>query len=164
MRALILFFFISNFAFGKSCENFDKLADYLNTQKFIKVSRDHKSLKREPQLDLIDITQAKSVAYRFPAFKDLGFGSPGGDGWKPYVGRHPKSVLNGKKIGWDIKNENGYARVRVDWDPEKGGHYNIEITQKKNGVNETHKLALTFKCGDKKCTEKQVQKMVEHLQ
>lgn len=162
MRALILLF-ISLPAFGK-CLDYDKLADYLNTKKFVKVSRDMRALKREPTIDLHDINQAKTVAYRFPAFEELGFGKPGGEGWKPYSGRLEKSALYGKKIGWEVKNDNGYARLRLDWDPQKGAHYNIEITEKKGGRSETHKLAVSFKCGTNPCTQDQVVKMAERMQ
>lgn len=162
MRAIILLV-ISLPAFGK-CLDYDKLADYLNTKKFVKVSRDMRALKREPTIDLHDINQAKTVAYRFPAFEELGFGKPGGEGWKPYSGRLEKSALYGKKIGWEVKNDNGYARLRLDWDPQKGAHYNIEITEKKGGRSETHKLAVSFKCGNNPCTQDQVVKMAERMQ
>lgn len=162
MRAIILLF-IALPAFGK-CLDYDKLADYLNTKKFVKVSRDMRALKREPTIDLHDINQAKTVAYRFPAFEELGFGKPGGEGWKPYSGRLEKSALYGKKIGWEVKNDNGYARLRLDWDPQKGAHYNIEITEKKGGRSETHKLAVSFKCGNNPCTQDQVVKMAERMQ
>jgi len=123
-----------------------------------------RDLKREAHIDLHDINQAKTVAYRFPAFEELGFGKPGGQGWKPYSGRLEKSALYGKKIGWEVKNDNGYARLRLDWDPEKGAHYNIEITEKKFGKSETHKLAVSFKCGERPCTQDQVVKMAERMQ
>ena len=163
MRALIIFVFLCEFAFGRSCKEFEKVADYLNTQKFIKASRDHRVLKVEAQLNVDDLNQARTLAYRFPAFKDLGFGNPGGDGWKVYEGRMERSVLNGKKVGWEIKNENGHARIRLDWDPQKGAHYNLEITEKKAGKSETHKLAINFLCQGQKCSEDQVKKMAENL-
>lgn len=151
-------------AIALSCKQYENVAEYLNTKKFIAASREHRALKREPRLDLGDVNQARSVAYRFPAFEELGFGRPGSSGWTPYTGRLSKSSLNGKKIGWNVKNEKGSARVRLDWDPEKGGHYNIEITQSVNGKKETHKLAVGFLCGNAKCTEAQILKMAEKLQ
>jgi hypothetical protein len=163
MRALILFVFLCEIAFGRSCKEFEKVADYLNTQKFIKASRDHRVLKVEAQLNVDDLNQARTLAYRFPAFKDLGFGIPGGEGWKVYEGRMERSVLNGKKVGWEIKNENGHARIRLDWDPQKGAHYNLEITEKKAGKSETHKLAINFLCQGQKCSEDQIKKMAENL-
>lgn len=166
MRAVIIIFTIllALPAWSRSCRQFDNVAEYLNTQKFIRASRDHRALRREPQLNLGDINQAKTLSYRFPAFKDLGFGVPGGQGWSPYIGRHPRSVLNGKRIGWETRNQNGHARVRLDWDPEKGAHYNIEILDKTNGRNETHKLAVSFLCGERKCTEQQVLRMADRMQ
>lgn len=154
---------MTGWALGRSCREFEKVADYLNTQKFIKASRDHRSLKVEPHLNVEDLNQARTLAYRFPAFKDLGFGNPGGEGWKVYQGRMERSVLNGKKVGWEIKNENGHARIRLDWDPQKGAHYNIEITEKNAGKSETHKLAVNFLCQGRKCTEEDVKRMAEKL-
>lgn len=164
MRALIIFLLLSSQAFARNCKQYEKLADYLNTKTFIKVSKEHRALKREPHVDLADINQAKVTAFRFPAFEDLGFGKPGGRGWVPYEGRMSKSGLYGKKIGWEIKNENGHARLRLDWDPEKGAHYNVEITEKKNGRSETHKLAISFNCGTQKCSEQQLLKIAERMQ
>ena len=166
MRALISLITLLSTAssFALSCKQYEKVAEYLNTKKFIAASREHKALKREPQLDLGDVNQARTVAYRLPAFEELGFGRPGSAGWTSYKGRLSKSALNGKKIGWDIKNDKGYARVRLDWDAEKGGHYNIEITQSVNGKKETHKLAVGFLCGNVKCSEAQIIKMAEKMQ
>jgi hypothetical protein len=147
-----------------SCREYEKVADYLNTKKFVKASREYRILKKEPLLNLGDINQARAISYRFPAFEDFGFGRPGGPGWTVYKGRHPKSVLNGKDIGWEIKNSNGHARVRLDWDPDKGAHYNIEITKKALGKTENHKLAVSFLCGNAKCTEQQLLKIADRLQ
>jgi hypothetical protein len=166
MRALILFITLlsTTSLFALPCKQYDKVAEYLNTKKFIAASREHRALKKEPQLNLGDSNQARSVAYRLPAFEELGFGKPGSAGWSSYKGRMEKSSLNGKKIGWEVKNDKGHARVRLDWDPEKGGHYNIEITQSVNGKKETHKLAVGFLCGNVKCSEAQIIKMAEKLQ
>lgn len=160
MHALIILLLFSHVLYAKSCREYEKVAEYLNTQKFIKASRDHKALKREPNLNVGDVNQARVLAYRFPAFEELGFGAPGSKGWEVYKGRLEKSGLYDKKIGWKIKNDKGFARLRLDWDPDKGAHYNIEITQK----NETHKLAISFLCGNQKCTEAQVLKMAERMQ
>jgi hypothetical protein len=163
MRALILLL-ISFPVFGK-CLDYDKLADVLNTKKFVKISREARDLKKEAHIELSDINQAKTIAYRFPAFEEMGFGKAGGEGWKPYSGRLEKSALYGKKIGWEVKNDKGYARLRLDWDPQKGGHYNIEITEKTQfGKSETHKLAVGFQCANKPCTQEQVLKMAERMQ
>lgn len=148
---------------ARTCATYDKLADFLNTKKFIKISKEQRVLKKEALLELGDINQARSIAYKFPAFKELGFGNPGGTGWTPYVGRLEKSSSYGKKVGWNIKNDNGHARVRLDWDKEKGAHYNIEITQKVNGKSETHKLAISFLCEGKPCSEKQYIKFTEKI-
>jgi hypothetical protein len=164
MRSLILLCLVSSSVLAKPCREYEHVAEYLNTKKFIKASRDARITKHEAHVDLGDINQARALAFRFPAFEDLGFGKPGSSGWTTYEGRHPHSALNGKKIGWEIKNNKGHARVRLDWDPEKGAHYNIEITEKANGKHETHKLAVSFLCGDKKCTEQQVIKMVSKIQ
>jgi hypothetical protein len=166
MRPLIIaaIYLFSSVSFARTCKQYDKVAEYLNTQKFVKASRDHRALKREPTLNLGDINQARSLSYKFPAFEDLGFSKPGGPGWESYVGRHPRSGLNGKNIGWEIRNEKGHARIRLDWDPEKGAHYNIEIMERNFGKTETHKLAVSFLCGNVKCSESQLLKMAERMQ
>jgi hypothetical protein len=167
MRALILLLltFLSISAYAKNCKEYERVAEYLDTEKFVEASRHHrKTPTGEIHLDLDDVNQARSLTYKFPAFEDLGFGKPGGRGWKSYTSRHPHSALQGKKIGWEIKNEHGHARIRMDWDPVKGGHYNIEITEKNPMRHETHKLAISFLCGGQKCTEQQVLKMVNKMQ
>lgn len=151
-------------ALGRTCATYEKLADYLNTKKFIQISKEQRLLKKEALLELGDINQARSVAYKFPAFKELGFGNPGGTGWTSYKSRLEKSAVHGKKVGWNIKNDKGNARIRLDWDKEKGAHYNIEITQKVNGKSETHKLAISFMCEGKPCTEKQYIKFTDKIQ
>ena len=159
----MMIFLISLSVQAAGCKNYSQLAEYLNTKKFIQASRDHRKLHgRELTIELADINQARSVAYRFPAFEELGFGAPGGAKWAPYPSRHPHSVFHGKNVGWEIHNEKGHARVRVDWDPDKGAHYNIEIHEK--GKTDTHKMAISFKCGDKPCTQEQALKMVEKWQ
>lgn len=164
MLPLIIAFIFSSTVEAKHCREMQKVGEFLNTNKFINASREARKDKHEAHLDLEDVNQAKMLAYRFPAFEDLGFGRPGGPDWHFYESRHPHSVLNGKKVGWEVKNGNGHARVRLDWDPEKGGHYNIEITEKKANRHETHKLAISFLCGGKKCTEHQIEKMAEKMQ
>lgn len=180
----LIFAFYSIDASAIKCNTYEKLADYLNTKKFIQANKDYTLKKQdyalklkdpkiknksslvkptEPLLQLSDINEARSIAYNFPAIKELGFGSPGGRGWTSYVGRLESSSSYGKKVGWSIKNDKGHARVRLDWDKEKGAHYNIEITQKVNGKSETHKLAVSFLCEKKPCTEKQYLKFAEKM-
>lgn len=164
MRSLIVLLFLFSFkTFALSCRQYANVAEYLNTQKFVKASREYRALGREPELNLADINQARSVAFRFPAFEELGFGKPGGSNWVPYQGRLSKSALNGKNIGWEVRNEKGHARLRLDWDPQKGAHYNIEIMERHNGRTETHKLAINFSCGPAPCTERQVVDMVDRM-
>lgn len=166
MRTLIfiLTFLLTFNSWALPCRQFESVAEYLNTKKFIAASRDYRRLQREPELRLADVNQAKSITYRFPAFEELGFGKPGGEGWKPYHGRLQKSALHGKQVGWEISNSKGHARLRIDWDPQKGAHYNIEITERSSGRPETHKLAVRFECGASPCTEQQVVRMVERMQ
>lgn len=59
-----------------------------------------------------------------------------------------KSSLKGMRSGWQMKNANGdIARVRLDFDPNKGGHYNIEVFKKgpkeKSPINFQSNLTAT---------------------
>lgn len=167
MRALILIiaFIFTSTAWALPCREFENVAEYLSTKKFIAATREHRHLKREPEIKVSDVNQAKSIAFRFPAFEELGFGKVAGEGWKPYMGRLEKSSLNGKQVGWEISNDKGHARLRLDWDPDKGAHYNIEITRRKVGeASETHKLAIKFDCGPTPCSERQLSQMVMRMQ
>lgn len=161
MLALILTTLLAVSAFAKHCREFQMVAEYLDSKKFLRASR---AAGKELHIALEDVNQAKMLAYRFPVFRELGFGAPGGDQWHHYESRHPHSSLHGMKVGWEVKNQHGHARIRIDWDPEKGGHYNIEISDRKNGSLEHHKLAISFLCGDQKCSEQQVRKMAEKMQ
>lgn len=148
------------------CGDFSEAAQYLNTQRFVQASRQSRSSGAgELTVNLRDVSQAKSLAFRFPAFENLGFGLPGRL-WRPYNSRLERSSLFGKRVGWEINNDNGHARIRLDWDPQKGAHYNIEITQRSvaGGRSETHKMAVGFQCQNRPCTERQVLRMVERMQ
>lgn len=151
---------IAGNAYGKS-PPMSVAQSYQNTDTFRKASElnDYKELTAS----VADASQARALAMRFSAFKDMGFGLPGKT-WKPYVGRLEKSGLYGKRVGWETSNAKGFARVRLDWDPVKGAHYNIEITEKVEGVSKTHKLAISFECQQRVCTEQEVLKMAEGIQ
>jgi len=181
---LIAFFLLTFFSLSAhaiKCKTYERLADYLNTKKFLEISKEHsfqvkeyarklkdKKIKdksslvkpKEPELNLKDINEARSVAFNFPAIQELGFGKPGGSGWSNTKGTLSKSVAYGKINGWATSNSKGAAKIRLDWDPHKGAHYNIEITQKNGG---THKLAITFLCAGKPCSEKQYQNALAKL-
>ena len=165
MYALIVVSLMTFLASAQNCKQYERAAALLDTRNFLRESQLQRAKGAEAILQLSDVNQARSLAYRFPAFEDLGFGKPGGQGWTRYEGRLAKSKLNEKKIGWEIRNEHGHARVRLDWDPDKGAHYNIEISSlDADGRRETNKLAVEFLCQGRKCTQDQVVRMVDQMQ
>jgi hypothetical protein len=117
---------------------------------------------RELTLDVGDIGQAKTLAMRFPAFEDLGYGLPGGKGWQLRPVTMESSVLKGKNVVWQTGDgKNGHAIARLDWDPVKGGHYNIEMMDKDKV---THQLAIKFLCNGSPCTKEEVLKIAERME
>jgi hypothetical protein len=160
-----LMLLITGEVWAKRCLDYENAARYMNTRSFLRESREHRRLHgREPDLPLGDINQARAYSMRFPAFDELGFGQPGTTGWKRYACRMPKSVLNGKNCGFEISNERGHARVRLDYDPVKGAHYNIEITPRVNGASEqSAKLAVLFPCNGRKCSELEIGAMADRM-
>lgn len=172
MRALILLLvFISSSVFAKNCKQYEELAKFMDVRKFREASKASRMAGLgEPTVLLGDINQAKAITYRFPALEEMGFGRVGNQGWAPYYSRMESSPLHGMKVGYEIKNERGFARVRLDWDKNKGPHYNIEITEKtKFGKAETHKLAVQFpcpvaNCADEKVARKWIREVSERMQ
>ncbi len=163
MRYLILFLISFNLQ-AMSCREYEGLADYLSTKHFVKFSRAHRSkFGKEPLLTVGDVNQARTYAFRFPAFKDFGFPDPGGKGWVPYNSRLPKSGMFGKKVGYEIHNSNGHARLRFDWDDQNGAHFNIEITERTGVAPTTHKVAIGFPCNGQPCTESQYKQLAESM-
>jgi hypothetical protein len=162
MRYLILFLLTFQ-AWGR-CENLEKVASLLNTQEFLKSSRKAREVKKELTVAVGDVNQARSLVYNFPALRDLGFGLPD-QRWHTSTGRLEKSNLFGKVIGREISNEKGFARVRIDWDPAIGAHYNIEIFRRQNdsGKSEHHSFAVTFPCNGKPCSQAEVTKLADKL-
>jgi hypothetical protein len=162
MRAVILFMFIASLVYAK-CEHLEQAADMLDTKKMLKA---YKASKLEPTVKLSDVNQARTYVYRHPTLKELGFGTPDKSAWKPYHSRLEKSSFHSKRIGWEKKlNSGASARVRIDWDPTSGAHYNIEVFKAKiDGKSENIKLKVEFDCAGKKCTEKEVLAMVNSFQ
>lgn len=161
MPALILALFFSTVAEARLCRGLEQAAEFLNTNSFLARSRRE---AREMDVSLADINQARSFAFRFPAFRDLGFGLPNAQDWRRYRGRLENSQLHGRDIGWEISNDSGHARVRLDWDPQRGGHYNIEISRMHNGRRENHRLAVNFQCNNHPCSSQEVTRMAENMQ
>jgi hypothetical protein len=138
MKYFILIIFISLYSFAR-CDYLENAADMLDTKKVLKA---YKINDAEPVVKLLDSNMARSYVYKHPVLKDLGFDSPSVNqlsGWKPYKSRLEKSSFFDKRIGWQKKLDDGSsARVRLDWDPESGGHYNIEVFKAKiDGRSET---------------------------
>jgi hypothetical protein len=161
MPALIMLFFFAGTAEARLCRGLERAMEFLNTNRFLQRSRE---VGRELMLPLADISQARSFAFRFPAFRELGFGSPNANTWRRYQGRLAASDLHGHNVGWEISNGQGHARVRLDWDEHKGGHYNIEIRRLHNGRNETHRLAVQFQCNNHPCSRQDINRLAQSMQ
>jgi len=157
---LILLLAITDLAEARLCRGLERAAEFLSTNRFLQRSRTE---RRELDIPLADINQARSFAFRFPAFRDLGFGLPNAQSWRRYRGRLESSDLHGRNVGWEISNAQGHARVRLDWDEVKGGHYNIEIQRLHNGRNETHRLAVQFQCNNSPCSRQDVTRLAESM-
>lgn len=143
--------------------------DYLDTEHFIQASRTHQKTAeannvKSTELDITlgDVNLARKYAYEFPALRDLGFGEIGThNGWTPQLGKF--KGFKGKQTGWTKKNPDtgDTATVRIDWDGDKGGHYNIQVTRK--NPPETYKLAVKFKCKGQTCAEEEVLSILKNI-
>ncbi len=161
MRALIFILFISSFAHA-TCRSFQRAEELLNTERFVAASNSHilrnEERRRqrlppeaEERLQLGDINQARSFAHNFPAIHDLGFPPLAANTWRPHIKRNVGGTsAGGLRDGWMINHNGRYAVVRLDFDPKKGMHYNIEI---EDAQRRTHKLAVEFNCNNRPCTE-----------
>jgi hypothetical protein len=140
------------------CRDYERAADYLDTQSFVRTSRELRATRAVPRIDLANIDQARSYVHRFPAFEDLGFRTPGADGWRPHA-------AGGRTVGWETSNDRGSARVHLAWNRETGAHYNVEISERRaGGSTETHRLTVSFLCNGQRCSERDVGQLVERIQ
>ncbi len=174
---LIGLILIPSLSYALSCKQAEELGEYMsmNGRGFIEKYKAHKIKieelkKKDPKakikdseltLALDDVNQARRTAYNLPALKDLGF-PPVGKNWEPFVVKMESSSLKELRSGWQFKTANGdVARVRLDYDPVKGGHYNVEVFKKGASGKEPAKLAITFNCNGKPCTGDQIKKMAK---
>jgi hypothetical protein len=144
----------------------------LDSKSFIEVSKDHLHRNRErrllglppeaePSLSLADINQARSFTMNFPAIRDLGFPPISAAEWSPHLKRAVGgSKAGGLRDGWKINHHGRYAVVRLDFDPVKGMHYNIELQDQ---MKRTHKLSVQFNCNNRPCTESDYLKTMRDL-
>ncbi len=108
-----------------------------------------------------DIQQARNYAFNFPAIRDLGFPPPTANTWTPHVKRAlGGSRAAGMRDGWKISHNGRYAVIRLDFDPQKGMHYNIEL---EDAQRRTHKLAVEFECGNRPCNERDYLRAMQTL-
>lgn len=164
---LITLFIFPYISFGLSCDRAEKVADYLSMdgKKFMEAYRNHKAAgnKDELRVAIGDVSQARKMAYTFPPLKDLGF-PPIGKNWEPFVVSMEKSSLYGMKSGRKFTNVNGdIATIRVDYDPVKGGHYNIEVMKRTHKGKESFKLSIEFDCAGKPCTPDQIKSIAKKI-
>ena len=124
---------------------------------------------KEVEIDLSSRESAMYFAQNHPLFHKYNFGTPSSGphtGWKPFKSRMNKSKFNGKYVGFEKKLDDGtYARYRLDWDPDKKAHYNVEMTVIDDmGKTKNVKFATKFDCNGTPCSEDQINKFVDRMQ
>ncbi len=167
MKNLVIFLTLVPFqSFAMDCAKAEKMGDLLNMngKSFMEASKNHKlTHKTELSVNVGDANQARKMAYKFPALEDLGF-PPVNKNWDPFIVKMDKSSLKGMRSGWQYKNANGdIAIIRLDYDPVKGGHYNIDVMKKTPKGKESYKLAIEFDCNGRPCTSEQVVKLAKGM-
>lgn len=154
-------------ALGNPCERLlDPAKRLLDPEAWIEKCRVYKIAKKgDPFVELPSKEAATRYAYQFPALEKYGFGKVNKLDWTRVTGRMETSKLYGKFIGWERKLEDGaWARVRIDYAPSDGAHYNIEMrVLDDNGRYQSYNLSVHFECGGYACTEDQVIRMVERM-
>ncbi|MBA2403727.1 MAG: hypothetical protein H0V66_03065 [Bdellovibrionales bacterium] len=167
MKFLVIFLILTPLqSFAMDCAKAEKMGDFLNMngKSFMEASKTHKlTHKTELSVNVGDVNQARKMAYKFPALEDLGF-PPVNKNWDPFIVKMDKSSLKGMRSGWQYKNANGdIAIIRLDYDPIKGGHYNIDVMKKTPKGKESYKLAIEFDCNGRPCTSEQVVKLAKGM-
>ncbi len=150
-----------------SCKSIQQIGEYLDMtgDQFKSAYRAHKASGKTDELRKFvgDVNVARKISYDFPPLKDLGFPPVGKSGWEPFIVKMEKSSLYGKQSGWKYKTPKGdTAIIRMDYDPVKGGHYNIEVMERATG-KESFKVSFEFDCNGKVCSPEQVVKLAEKL-
>lgn len=168
-KSILLLLLLSNYAQALTCKQAEDMAEYLrmDAAAFKKKYRDHKLAghKDEPSIKLDDVNQARKVAYKLPALEDFGFTPVNSKDWKPLTVRMESSSLYGMKSGRTMTNAKGeIATIRIDYDPEKGAHYNISVMTKSGKGKESFKAAIKFDCNGRPCTKEEVVKLAKSLQ
>jgi PHD/YefM family antitoxin component YafN of YafNO toxin-antitoxin module len=107
--------------------------------------------------------ETRRFVYDLPVYQNLGLGTPP-NGWQRIEGSLENTAFFRRPTGYRRMINGREARIRVDWDPTKGAHYNIELPGvDANGRAVTHKLAVGFRCGGRPCTEAEVFDMANEL-
>lgn len=146
-------------------------------QKFNDIEKfsDPKELEKQYKMQQSDVIihfngveDARFFAQNHTIFKKYGFKPPTHspmNNWVPYVSTLEKSKAKGRIVGYENKLENGnWARYRIDWSPEDGAHFNVEMKVKgRFGQSKNIKFATFFKCNNEPCTEAQVLKMIDKI-
>jgi hypothetical protein len=132
------------------------------------LNEEYLRLGHEPLVQFETIEQARFYAQNHPAFDLYEFGKidgSGTSGWTKFEVSMEKSSLYGKKAGWEKRYDDGtFARYRLDWDPEIGGHINLEfIYLNENLKLKKVKLGVGFKCNGQPCSDADVIKLVDKI-
>lgn len=166
MRALVMLFLIPCLAYPltRRCPDYQRASELMSTRTFREQSRALQAStgQREIRLSFNDVNQAREYAYNFPALREWGFIGDQRTLASPYISRLESSSLHQRPVGRTFRKENGdVAVVRLDWDPDKGAHYNINITRHTPQGRENYRLAISFDCGPAPCTEAQTLRMIQ---
>lgn len=164
---LMVMLLLPSIVFSLSCEKAEKMAEYLsmNGHQFMDAVKKNKIAGHTDELRVAvdDVNQARKMAYKFPPLEDMGF-PPVGKNWEPFIVTMDKSSLKGLRSGYKYKNANGdIAVIRLDYDPVKGGHYNIDVMKRTSKGKESYKLSIEFDCNGKKCTSDEIKKMAKNF-
>jgi hypothetical protein len=162
---IVMILILPAYSLTRKCPDYDRAAELMNTRNFVKASNDTRKTTglKELNIKFQDINQAREYAFNFPALKEWGFMSSGITA-APYIGRLKSSAFHGKQTGWKFEKPNGdSAVIRLDWDPQKGAHYNISFTRHTPNGRESHRLALNFDCGARSCSEAEVLRMLDRI-
>ncbi|HAR41283.1 MAG TPA: hypothetical protein DCS07_01415 [Bdellovibrionales bacterium] len=164
-----------------SCSKWAKLAEQIEPRSFFEQARKKSVEAREAakngikipgeviyeQLDTFD--QARNLAFNFPPGESLGISFRDYSRLDRFQVTMDSSSLKGKYVGWKQKLPDGSVGVvRLDWEPGRGAHFNLEyekIPNKANpSVRENFKAAIHFKCQGRPCTEAEILALARQFQ
>ena len=111
------------------------------------------------------VEQARDFVFRFPLLKKLGVPFDDYSKWERFAVTMNSSDFYGLKVGWQrVVPGGGKARIRLDYDPNIGLHYNIELMKVNvDGTPSNYLYAIRALCNGEVCSRKQAKKIAEKL-